>query len=96
VPPVANLKRLTQGAVVAPVSAAAPGVALEYAGVRAPITSPPKIIAAISAAWPQNLRIEADTEHLHIASVGDATTGRRTLGRAPRRGLSPERGRVKS
>jgi hypothetical protein len=43
------------------------------------MTSPPKMIVAISAAWPQNLRIEADTKHLHKAPVGDVTIRRRTL-----------------
>jgi len=37
------------------------------------------MIVAISAAWPQNLRIEADTKHLHITPVGDVTIRRRTL-----------------
>jgi len=43
------------------------------------MTNPPKIITAISAAWPQNLRIEADTKHLHIAPVGDTTIRGRML-----------------
>jgi hypothetical protein len=53
---------------------AAVEVPLENAGVRAPMTRPPKMMAAISAAWPQTLRIETDTEHLHIGPVGDATS----------------------